>query len=124
MYAGLAYLAAGQMESATAAFESARVILEAAPPERPEDPALHRALGLVYAELGMKEEAIREGQMAVDLLPISRDAVSGPEYVIGLAEIYMLVGEYEAAINELEYLLSVPYSWASAELIQLALIRH
>jgi tetratricopeptide (TPR) repeat protein len=119
MYAGLVHLAAGQTESATAAFQSARVILEAAPPGRPEDPALHRALGLVYAGLGMKEEAIREGQRAVGLLPISRDAFIGPSYVMSLARIYTLVGEYEAAINEIEYVLSAPYLFASAKLIQL-----
>jgi len=119
MYAGLVHLAAGRTESATAAFKSARVILEAASPERQEDPALHGALGLVYAGLGMKEEAIREGKRAVELLPVSRDAFSGPEWVMVLAWVYTLVGEYEAAINEIEYVLSVPHDWSSTKWIQL-----
>jgi len=65
-------------------------------------------LGRLYARLGRKEEAIREGKRAVELLPISKDAFDGPSMVIQLAEIYTLVGEYEAAIDQLELALSVP----------------
>jgi tetratricopeptide (TPR) repeat protein len=107
LYAGRVHLAAGQTEEARAAFDSARIILEAALPEKPDYPPLHSALGLVYAGLGMKEAAIREGQKAVELMPMSRDAYFAPNYVVSLAAVYTLVGEYEAAINELEHVLSV-----------------
>jgi hypothetical protein len=42
------------------------------------------------------------------LLSVSRDAVTGPTRVLDLARIYVMVGEYEAAIDQIEYLLSIP----------------
>lgn len=74
---------------------------------------LHLFLGKAYAGLGQKEEAIREGLLAVECLPVSEDAFVGPDLVAVLAEIYCLVGEYDLAIDQLEYLLSIP-SWTSA----------
>ena len=55
-------------------------------------------------------QSIREGKKAVELLPISKDAIGGTEPVGMLAEIYTTVGEYEAAIDQLEILLSIPSS--------------
>ncbi len=86
----------------------ARLVIEEALKGNPNDPRLHAALGLAYAYEGRKEEAIREGNRAVGLYPISRDAVEGPYYVLNLTIIYSVVGEYEEAINRLEYLLSIP----------------
>jgi hypothetical protein len=56
----------------------------------------------------LKEDAIREGRLAVELLPMSRDAWRGAFRVEDLARIYTMVGEYEAAIDQLEVLLAVP----------------
>ena len=75
-------------------------------------------LGIAYAGLGRAEEATREGQQAVDLLPPSRDALVGPYGIVYLAWIYVMVGEHDAAIEQLEYLLSVP-SIMSAKVLQL-----
>jgi hypothetical protein len=38
-------------------------------------------LGLLDAVLGRKEEAIQEARRAVEMLPISKDAVEGPPLV-------------------------------------------
>jgi serine/threonine-protein kinase len=65
----------------------------------------------------MKEAAVREGQMAVDLMPISRDA-GATSYLRGLAQIHTMVGEYDAAIDLLHYLLSIP-SWVSVQDLRL-----
>jgi serine/threonine-protein kinase len=108
LYSGLVHLYAGQPELARAAFDSARVILEAAVSERPDDERRHVSLGLAYAGLGMKEAAVREGQMAVDLMPVSRDANVAPTYLRGFAQIHTMVGDYDAAIDLLDYLLSIP----------------
>jgi len=89
-------------------YDSARIFLEAKLRERPEDTRFHSSLGIAYAGLGRKEEAIREGKLAVELLPVSRDAMSGPTRVENLARIYVMVGEYDAAIDQLEFLLSIP----------------
>jgi TolB-like protein/Flp pilus assembly protein TadD len=86
----------------------ARLVIEEALRENPRDPGLHAALGLAYAFEDRREEAIREGNRAVVLYPESIDAVEGPYYVLNLANIYTIVGEYDEAINKLEYLLSIP----------------
>ncbi len=108
LFSGLTHLYAGQAELARAAFDSARVLLEAAVSERPDDQRRHQSLGLAYAGLGMKEAAVREGQMAVDLMPVSRDANLAPTYLRGFAHIHTMVGDYDAAIDLLDYLLSIP----------------
>jgi serine/threonine-protein kinase len=66
----------------------------------------------------MKEAAVREGQMAVDVMPMSKDAVLAWNPHRGLAQIHTLVGDYEAAIDGLDYLLSIP-SWVSVPYLRL-----
>ncbi|HEX3234426.1 MAG TPA: protein kinase [Gemmatimonadales bacterium] len=66
-------------------------------------------LGLALAYLGNKAAAIREGQRGVALSPISRDAFVGPYIQLQLARIYILVGEPEKALDQLEPLLKIPY---------------
>ena len=105
-----------------AAFDSAIVILEARIRDRPDDAGPHSSLGRAYAGLGRKEEAIREGLRAVELLPISRDALNGPNYVLELAWIYAMVGEQEAAIEQLDRYLSVPAGWSIEGLLHDPLI--
>lgn len=88
--------------------ESARAEMQKALNERPEDTRLYAALGLAYAYLDRKNDAVREGLRAVNLYPVSKDAFEGPQYVINLAKIYALVGEFEDAIDQLEHVLSIP----------------
>ena len=75
---------------AAEACEAASALLEEAVVEMPEDPRVHSALGLSYALLGRKDEAIREGELAVALWPISKAALKGPQFVKNLAMIYQL----------------------------------
>ncbi|MDH4258346.1 MAG: tetratricopeptide repeat protein, partial [Candidatus Aminicenantes bacterium] len=88
--------------------DKACVALEKLVREHPEDPRYRLDLGRSYAYLGRKEEAIREANLAVNLEPVSKDAMAGPGYVMGLAEILIIVGEYDKAIEQLEYLMSIP----------------
>jgi tetratricopeptide (TPR) repeat protein len=76
--------------------------------ERPDDARIHSSLGIVYAALGRQEEAIQEGKMAVELYPVSKDAFIGVDRVKDLATIYTMVGDYEAALDQIEYLISIP----------------
>lgn len=64
---------------------------------------LHSSLGIVYEALGRREEAIQEGKAGMDLLPIGRESWRGLYLVKDLANIYVMVGESDAAINQLEY---------------------
>lgn len=98
----------GQSKLKQEHYDSARSFLEAKVTEWPEDARIHSSLGLAYAGLGRNEEAIREGKTAVKLLPVTKDAWRGPFRVCDLAHIYVMVGEYDAAIEQLEYLLSIP----------------
>ncbi|MGD8536822.1 MAG: tetratricopeptide repeat protein, partial [Candidatus Aminicenantes bacterium] len=99
--------------------EEARIALEKASREHPEDSRIHAALGLAYAFLGRKEEAIQEGKLAVKLYPLSKDAYGAPHYVNSLAMIYTVVGEYEEAVSQLEYLMSIP----SGDIVSIPLLR-
>lgn len=105
---GTIYRYLNKPELAFASFDAARKHLEKELLEKPDDYELHRRLGVAYAELGRKEEAIREGKRAVEILPVSKDAVWGPDTVEFLAYIYVLVGENNAALDQIEYLLSIP----------------
>ena len=69
-------------------------------------------LGTAYALLGRSDDAVREGKLGVDMMPMSRDHLRGAAALIGLAYIYTLVGEEDAAIDQIEYLLSIPLNWS------------
>ncbi|UCG52289.1 MAG: protein kinase [Candidatus Latescibacterota bacterium] len=106
--AARAYERMGEPEFAHASYDSARTILEKELSARPDDPRIHASLGRVYAGLGRKDDAIREGKRAVELFPVSKDAHGGPTFVSNLAAIYVKVGEYDAALDQIEYVLSIP----------------
>jgi non-specific serine/threonine protein kinase len=105
---GCIALASGDHESARQLFEIARPMMEAESLTHPESDVRHARLGLLYAYIGRRNEAIREGKRAVELKPISRDAIYGPEQLCNLALIYAWVGEKEKAISMIEGLLREP----------------
>jgi tetratricopeptide (TPR) repeat protein len=105
---GVTYDLMGEAERARGSFETARIWLEERLKEPAAFPFQRGILGLAYARLGRKEEAIRQGLQGVEMLPVSKDAVSGPFTVFDLAQIYTLVGEHDAALDQIEYLLSIP----------------
>jgi tetratricopeptide (TPR) repeat protein len=89
-------------------YDEALNILETKIREQPEDARLHTSLGIAYAGLGRREDAIHEGKVGINLLPVTKEAWRGPRRVDDLAKIYVMVGESDAAIKQLEFLLSVP----------------
>ena len=90
--------------------EQARAALEEQVRVAPGDAQRHVLLGFSLAYLGRKDEAIREGEGAVKMLPISKDAYTGPYVQHQLVRIYILSGEPDKAIAQLEPLLKVPYA--------------
>ena len=108
LLSGMAYHLMGEPELAHASYDSARAVLENEVTQRPNDHRIHSALGLAYAGLGRKAEAIREGKRGVELFPVSKDALLGLDRVWDLAMIYATVGEQEAALDQIEYVLSIP----------------
>lgn len=104
----------GDTVRAKAAYDAARTLLEAESRKVPKDARVRSALGLAYAGLGRKDDAVREGVLATQLCPVERDAWSGPDYRRELARIYTMVGEFDKAVAELRQLLSVPNRWISS----------
>ena len=66
-----------------------------------------RLLGIAFAGLGRRDDAVREGKLGLELLAGRRDAILGFR-LKDLAQIYVMVGEHDDAIGQLERLLSIP----------------
>jgi hypothetical protein len=62
----------------------------------------------VDALLKSKEAAIWEAKRAIEMLPISRDAVDGPDIVINLAVVYAWTNELDLAFETLGPLTKTP----------------
>ena len=107
-FEGCIYLAQGDKVNAQKAFELARPAIEAAVKEAPASADRHANLGWLYGFMERKEDAIREGQRAVELKPESKDAVDGAIMNCYLALIYARVGEKDRALDLLERLLKTP----------------
>jgi tetratricopeptide (TPR) repeat protein len=103
---GLAYRRMGDEVRAMEEFEAARQMMESMVAETPDDPRPHLALGLALAALGQAEEAIQAGRAGVELMPRERDAMIGANNMWWMVEIYAAAGDAEAALDELEALLS------------------
>ena len=102
-------------EAVSACMRALKYLKEAVK-ESPDDPRIHSALGKNYALLGRKTEAIHHGEKAVEIWPISKDALDGIYFEADLAEIYAVVGEPELASAKLEYLISIPSQISAADL--------
>jgi tetratricopeptide (TPR) repeat protein len=104
-----AYALRGDSAKARAYADSARLTFEQLLRAAPQNASLHVFYGIDLAFLGQKTAAIREGKLGVRLLPISRDAIEGAYLQHYLGRIYLLVGEPEEALDQLEPLLKIPY---------------
>ena len=107
-FEGSIALAQGDIAGAQKYFEDARPVFENAAKEAPLSAIRHANLGWLYAFMGRKEDAIREGRRAVELKPESKDAVDGVIVNCYLALIYARVGEKDLAFPFLERLLKTP----------------
>ncbi|HXM27170.1 MAG TPA: TIR domain-containing protein [Chthoniobacterales bacterium] len=75
----------------------------------PTNAALLSNLAVVDALLGHKEDAISQAKRAAEMLPISRDAMDGPNISINLAIVYAWTNEPDLAFQNLEAMSKVPY---------------
>jgi len=107
-FEGCIYLAQGVNVKAQEALELARPALEAAVQEAPASAERHAILGCLYAFMGRKDDAMREGRLTVELKPESTDAVDGTLMSGYLALIYARVGENDLAISLIDRLLKIP----------------
>jgi serine/threonine-protein kinase len=107
-YEGLAAHLHSDTASAQEALLRARSVAEHDVQERPEYGPPLCVLGMIDAVLGRKEDAIREGSRAVELLPVERDSINGSHLLLHLAIIYAATGEKDLAVEKLRALLSRP----------------
>ncbi|MGD8439076.1 MAG: protein kinase [Holophagae bacterium] len=114
---GSALRCLGDQQPAREEFRSAARLLEEELEHHPDDPRLHSALGLAYAGLGRAEDAIQHGRRAVELYPVSKDALLGTDRLWDLIRILVRTGEHDEALDLLASLLSIPSRY-SRELLR------
>jgi tetratricopeptide (TPR) repeat protein len=110
---GLAARLRGDDTATHTAFTSARKELEQKVRDQPDYAAALCALGVIDAALGNKESAVREGERAVELMPISKNAVEGAMLLQYLAIIYAWAGDKDRAIERLAEAAKLPGSQVS-----------
>jgi TolB-like protein/class 3 adenylate cyclase len=115
-FVGLAARTFGDEAKAHAAFTAARAIETKIIRDQPDYAPAWSRLGLIDAGLGRKEDAIREGRRACELLPVTKDAMDGPSYVVNLATIYAWTGEKDLALEQLAIAAKIPAGVTYGEL--------
>ncbi len=58
--------------------------------------------------MGLDDKAIYAGEKAVKLLPVGKEAYRGTFPIEDLALIYVMTGKYDKALEQIDYLLSIP----------------
>jgi serine/threonine protein kinase/TolB-like protein/Tfp pilus assembly protein PilF len=86
---------------AQSAFAAARSEQEKIVQAQPDYGPTWCVLGVIDAALGRKEEALREGRHAVELLPVEKDSVNGLHMIAYLAMTAAWVGEKDLACEQL-----------------------
>jgi TolB-like protein/class 3 adenylate cyclase/Tfp pilus assembly protein PilF len=98
----------GDKAAAHAAFTSARAEAAKVVAEQPNYAEGLCVLGMADAALGNKDEANREGRRAVELMPVSKDAIRGSLLIQYLAVIYAWAGERDLALEQLSVAARIP----------------
>jgi TolB-like protein/tRNA A-37 threonylcarbamoyl transferase component Bud32/Flp pilus assembly protein TadD len=110
---GLAAWFQGDETAARASFTNARKELEQTVRDQPNYAAALCALGVVDAVLGNNKDAIREGEHAVTLMPVSKNAIDGAMLLRYLAVIYAWTGDKDRAIERLAERVKLPVAGLS-----------
>ena len=107
-FEGLIAQGLGNREAAQAAFENAHALLVETVAARPDDAKAHIVLAEINARLGRKAEAIRDGERALAMRPVAKDAVDGVHIMERLAGVYAQVGQPQRALDLLEAATAMP----------------
>jgi TolB-like protein/class 3 adenylate cyclase len=115
---GLAAQAQGNSTRAESAFHATRSEIEEVLRKQPDYAQGLSVLGMSNAALGFKDKGISEGRRAAELLPVTKDAMTGAEILRNLAIIHAWVGEKDLAFKQLEELLPLygPISYGQLRL--------
>jgi TolB-like protein/Tfp pilus assembly protein PilF/predicted Ser/Thr protein kinase len=96
--------------NAQLAFTTARAKQEKTVQAEPNYGPAWCVLGVIDAALGRKEDALREGRHAVELLPVEKDPINGMVMIKYLAMIAAWVGEKDLACEQLAAAVRCPTS--------------
>jgi TolB-like protein/Flp pilus assembly protein TadD len=103
-------LVRGDAAKAQTEFEAARPFLEKTVANSPQDGVRRAQLGLLYAFLGRKDDALREGKRAMELKPITHDVIEGAVVEDFYALTCARLGLTDEAISRIERLLTTPFA--------------
>ena len=102
------YRALGDNRSAAIHYEKAIAVMKDSSAASPNNASIHAALGLAYAGLGRKREAIDEAQKAMTMVRLGRNSINSTAFM-GLAiEVFGRVGELDRAFEMVELMLGMP----------------
>jgi TolB-like protein/Flp pilus assembly protein TadD len=105
---GVAARARGDTSAAEAAFVSARAEMAKLVDEQPEYAEALSVLGMSEAGLGNRHDAVQHSRRAVELFPVTKDAITGAEILRNLAITYAWTGEKDLALKHLEEVIRIP----------------
>jgi TolB-like protein/class 3 adenylate cyclase/Flp pilus assembly protein TadD len=100
----------GDAAKAHAEFEAAGLAIQKIVADSPQNGTRRAQLGLLFAFLGRKKDALREGQRAMELKPITHDVIEGAAIEAFYALTCARLGETNEAINRIEQLLTTPFA--------------
>jgi serine/threonine protein kinase/Tfp pilus assembly protein PilF len=106
---GWAQEVGGDQAAARESWTQARSELEPFLKEQPENFVLMGDLALTNVALGDNAAALTLAERAIEMIPIEKDALTGPRPLDILARVAARIGDRDRAIDTLEKLLSIPY---------------
>jgi tetratricopeptide (TPR) repeat protein len=104
-------------EAARAAADSLITSARTLIAERPNDPGVHAVRGWLLAIKGKPDSAAFYARRALELAPLSDDAFAWTHAAHHAAMTFVRIGDYDAAIDQVEHLLKAP-SWISVPLLR------
>jgi serine/threonine-protein kinase len=111
-----AYIARDRGDSTVARlqFDSARRVLEPRVRAAESDAELRALLGISYAGVGRRDDAAREGDRALALMPLSREFILGSTMLSHRIDIAVISGDTETALKHIETVLRIPSQFSKA----------
>ena len=100
---------AGDHAAARQSWSEARTELEPFLKEQPENFVLMGDVALTRVMLGDNEAALALAERAIAMIPIEKDALTGPRPLEIVARVAARAGDVDRSLSELEKLLSIPY---------------
>jgi serine/threonine-protein kinase len=108
LFVAWAHRIRGDARAANAAFDSALALLDSAVDALGDDWRVHAARGLALTGLGRRGEALDEARWLRQSIVYREDALLGPRAADARAKILAQAGDADAALDEIERLLTGP----------------